>query len=183
MNQELKQEQKMKNKADNPMREPFVSKIVLSAGAVGADLDKATKLLEMLADGRKAQIIKSGPKRRIPSFGVKPNMPLGTRITVRGKKSIDLLKRFLGTIDNALKKNQIVDNTFSFGIKEYIEIPGVEYVREIGIRGFNVTVSFERKGFRVKRKKIKRGKLPARQRVSKEEIIKFMEENFKTSFE
>ena len=182
MKQEQKQEEKVVNKALNPMRKPFISKVVLSAGAVGTDLEKSVKLLEMLS-GMKAQIIKSGPRRRIPAFGVKPNMPLGTRVTLRGKKAISLLKKSLGAVDNTLKKSQVNDNHFSFGIKEYIEIPGAEYVREIGIRGFNVTVGFERAGVRVKRKKIKRGKLPRKQNVSKEEIIKFMEENFKTNFE
>jgi large subunit ribosomal protein L5 len=172
-----------KNKMPNPMQLPKITKVVLSAGAVGPDLVKASKLLEILTDGRKAQIIKSGPRRRIPSFGVKPNMPLGARITVRGEKGIALLKRFLGAIDNTLKEKQVVENTFSFGIKEYIEIPGVEYVREIGIRGFNVTVTFERAGVRVKKKKIKRGKMPRKQWVTKEEIIKYMVDKFGTNFE
>ena len=185
MNQTLeqpKEESKGKNKADNKMREPFISKIVLSAGATGTDLDKAAKLLEMLS-GMKAQIIKSGPRRRIPAFSVKPNMPLGARVTLRRRKAIELLRKLLGAIDNSIDESQIEDNHFSFGIKEYIEIPGVEYVREIGIRGFNVTVVFERAGVRVKRKKIKRGKLPKKQHVTQEEIINYMEENFDTSIE
>ena len=165
----------------NPLREPKITKVVLSAGATGTDLEKAEKLLNMISD-MKSQIIKSGPKRRIPAFGVKPNMPLGVRVTLRGKKAIALLKKLLGTIDNRLKEKQIDKNTFSFGIKEYIEIPGVEYVREIGIRGFNVTVAFERAGVRVKRRKIKRGKLPGKQQVSKDEIISFMKTKFKTGF-
>ena len=165
----------------NPLREPKITKVVLSAGATGTDLEKAEKLLNMISD-MKSQIIKSGPKRRIPAFGVKPNMPLGVRVTLRGKKAIALLKKLLGTIDNRLKEKQIDKNTFSFGIKEYIEIPGVEYVREIGIRGFNVTVAFERAGVRVKRRKIKRGKLPGKQQVSKDEIISVMKTKFKTGY-
>ena len=74
------------------------------------------------------------------------------------------------------------ENNFSFGIEEYIEIPGIEYQRDIGIRGLDVTVVFKRDGRRVRLKKIKRGKIPARQKISKEEIIKFMEENFQTKF-
>ena len=127
MNQKL-ETVKNKNKATNPMREPKITKLTLSAGATGKDLEKAAKLLEMLS-GMKAQIIKSGPKRRIPSFGVKPNMPLGVRVTIRGEKAIELLNRLLGAIDNHLSKDQIDENTVSFGIKEYIEIPGTEYVR------------------------------------------------------
>jgi large subunit ribosomal protein L5 len=166
---------------ENVMRKPKLAKVVLSAGATGADLEKATKLLEMFSD-MKVQIIKSGPKQRIPSFGVRPLMPLGARVTLRGKKALDLLRRLLGAIDNEIKKKKLTPNHFSFGIQEYIEIPGTEYVREIGIRGFNVTVVFERAGLRVKRKKLKRGKVPKKQYVSVEEIIKFMEDSFKTKF-
>ncbi len=88
----------------------------------------------------------------------------------------------LAAENNTLKRKQISENTFSFGIKEYIEIPGVEYQRDIGIRGLDVTVTFKKSGKRVKLKKIKKGKFPKRQRVSKEEIIKFMEEKFNTKF-
>ena len=171
----------VKSKELNVMQIPKITKLILSAGATGADLDKAQKLLEILTE-KKAEIIKSGPRQRIPTFGVKPNMPLGTRVTLRGKNAINMLKRLLGAIENTLSSKQIENNHFSFGIKEYIEIPDAEYIREIGIRGFNVTVVFERAGVRVKRKKIKKGKYPKRQQVLKEEIIQFMKDKFKTRF-
>ncbi len=164
------------------MKIPKISKVVLSAGATGNNLDKSVQLLKMVS-GKNPQIVKSGPRRRIPAFGVKPNMPLGTNVTVRDAEALKLLNKLLGAIDNTLRKKQISDNSFSFGIEEYIEIPGIEYVREIGIRGFSISVSFERAGERVKKRKRKSGKLPRRQIVSKEEIIKFMEEEFKTQFE
>jgi len=81
----------------------------------------------------------------------------------------------------SLKKKQIQNNHFSFGIKEYIEIPGEEYDREIGMMGFNTTVTFIRKGKRVIIKKARRGKLPQKQIVKKEEIIKFLETKFKVN--
>ena len=92
------------------------------------------------------------------------------------------MNRMLKAIDNKLKIKQISDNNFSFGIEEYIEIPGIEYQRDIGIIGLDITVVFKRSGRRVKLKKMKKGKFPKRQSVSKEEIIKFMEEKFKTEF-
>ena len=58
----------------------------------------------------------------------------------------------------------------------------MEYQRDIGIIGFDATVVFKRSGRRVKLKKIKRGKISKRQVISKEEIIKFMEESFQTQF-
>jgi large subunit ribosomal protein L5 len=48
--------------------------------------------------------------------------------------------------------------------------------------GFDVTIVFKRAGRRVKLKKIKQGKIPKRQVITKEEIIKFMEDHFQTQF-
>jgi len=173
-----KQELVQKRK-ENPMQKVKLEKVVLSCGATGPNLEKAKKLLEMITE-RKAQILESGPKRRIPNFGVKPSMPLGTSVTLRGTSASEILKRLLGAIDNKLRKKQIAENSFSFGIHEYIEIPEIEYQREIGIRGLNVTACFIRAGIRIKRKKIKIGKVPKRQHVKPNEIIQFMEENFST---
>ena len=66
------------------------------------------------------------------------------------------MKRLLVSIENKLKKSQFKDNHFSFGIKEYLEIPGMEYQRDIGILGLDVTVVFKRKGKRVKERKWKK---------------------------
>lgn len=164
----------------NPMRNIFIEKIILSASGIDKDLEKAHKLLELLS-GMKAQIVAS--QKRIPDFGVRPGLEVGTRVTIRGEKAIQLLRRLLSAEENKLKKKQVATNHFSFGIEEYIEIPGIEYQRDIGIRGLNITVVLARAGLRVKRKKIKAGEVPHKQFIAPEEIIKFMEDNFKTKFE
>ena len=164
---------------DNVMRKIKIEKVLLSSGATGDSLAKAKKLLEFIS-GSKAQVLQS--MKRIPEFDVRPGLEVGTRVTLRGERALELLKKLLGAIDNEISKKQVSENHFSFGLKEYIEIPGVEYQRDIGIRGFNVTVVFARAGLRVKRKKIKSGDIPKRQFVSKEEIMNYMKEVFKTKF-
>lgn len=165
--------------SENPIRIARVEKVILSCGATGDNLAKSKKLLDLISQ-RKAQIIAS--QKRIPDFGVRPGLEVGTRVTLRGKDGVDLLRRLLGAIDNTLKTKQISPNHFSFGIHEYIEIPGMEYQREIGIRGLNVTIVFSRKGLRIMNKKRKSASLPKKQNVSAKEIIKYMEDNFKTKF-
>ena len=168
----------MEEKKQNKMREIKIDKVVLNVGGIGDPLERGFKLLKFLT-GRTPKKTKS--KKRIPSLGVKPGLEIGAVVTIR--KDIDnLLKGFLIAVDNVLTKKQISENGFSFGIKEYIEIPGLEYQRDIGIAGLDVTVSFLRSGRRVKLRKIKKGKFPKRQRISKEEIIKYMEEKFNTKF-
>lgn len=171
--------QQVQQLKENPMRKIKIEKVLLSAGAKDKELEKAKKLLELLSE-MKAQVIAS--TKRIPNFDVRPGLEVGTRITLRGEKALELLKRILEAKSNTLSESQVSNNHFSFGIKEYIEIPGMEYQRDIGIRGFNVTVVFVRPGIRVKRKKIKSGRFPVKQQVSKEEIIEYMEENYQTKF-
>jgi large subunit ribosomal protein L5 len=161
----------------NVMQKVFIEKVVLSCGGTKDDLTKAKKLLEFITK-RKAQIVAS--QKRIPDFGVSPGLEVGAVVTLRGEEATRILKQLLGGVDNTIKEKQVAENHLSFGIKEYIEVPGLAYQREIGIRGLNVTIVFARKGLRVKRKKIKRGKVPARQHVKEEEIIAFMKENFQT---
>ena len=164
---------------DNVMREIKIEKVVLSVSGIAENLEKGVSLLKLLTK-RKPAKMKS--KKRIPSLGVRPGLEIGAVVTVREGR-YELLKKLLVTIDNLLMKKQISENNFSFGIKEYIEIPGVEYQRDIGIIGFDVTIVFKRTGRRVKLRKIKKGRIPKRQIIAKEEIIKFMEDNFQTSFE
>lgn len=157
------------------MRDIKMDKIVLSISDVGEALDRGVKLLESIT-GKKA--IKMASKKRIPSLGVKPGLEVGCLVTLRGKQAEDMLGRLLASVDNKLGRKQISENSFSFGIKEYIEIPGMAYQRDIGIMGLDVSVAFVRAGKRVVIKKIKRGRLPKKQRVSREEIIAFMENKF-----
>nr|AJS11599.1 50S ribosomal protein L5P [uncultured archaeon] len=162
----------------NKMKEIKIEKVVLSVGNTGENLEKGVGLLGLLT-GKKPAKMQS--RKRIPAFGVRPKLEVGAIVTLR-KKPEDILKKMLATRDNTLRKSQVGENGFSFGVKEYIEIPGIEYQRDIGIRGFDVTVAFTRAGRRVKLKKIKRGRIPKRNFVSREEIIKFMEEKFNTNF-
>ncbi len=163
----------------NPMREIKIEKVILSIGGTGDYLEKGHKLLKYLTEKNP---MKTHAKKRIPTWSVRPGLEVGTIVTLRGSEKEDFLKRMLATVDNQLKKKQVSENTLAFGIKEYIEIPGVEYQREIGIMGFDVIITFKRAGRRVKLRKIKQGKVGKKQIITKEEIIKFMEENFHTEF-
>lgn len=162
-------------------REIFIEKLVMSVSSPEDRIEKGFKLLKLISG---AEPMKRKTRKRIPALGVRPGLEIGAMVTIRDPQKIQqLLMRFFDAIDFKLKEKQISQNTFSFGIKEYIEIEGIEYQRDIGIIGFDVTVSFARKGKRVVRRKIKRGRLPKRQEVTKEEIMNYMKKNFNISFE
>ena len=163
---------------ENPMQKIRIEKVVLNVGGTGDNLEKGVKLLKIITNRNPA---KMKTRKRIPALGVRPGLEVGAVVTTRNGVG-EFLKRMLVAVDNVLKKSQMSENNFSFGIKEYIEIPGIEYQRDLGIMGLDVTVVFKKSGRRTGIKKMKRGKIPSRQRIGVEEIIKFMEENFGTKF-
>ena len=163
----------MKN--ENSSRRIRISSVVLNCGALAEKLEKAMKLLELVS-GLKP--IKTKSRKRIPGFGIRPGLEIGCKVTIKGNKSSDLLKRLLTAVSNQLNKKQIGNGNLSFGIHEYIEIPGIQFQRAIGIMGFDVSVNFQRQGYSIERRKHARSKVPLRHKVTKQETIKFMEENF-----
>lgn len=154
-----------------------MEKVVLNIGCAGdmEKIERAKKLLENLT-GRKAFVTKS--KRR-STFGIAKGKPIGTIVTLRKKQAIEFLKKALEAVGNRLSIKQFdVEGNFSFGIKEYIDIPGVRYQPEIGILGLDVCVSLERPGFRIKRRGVRKGKIPKEHRISKEEAIEWVKKEF-----
>ena len=161
---------------ENKMKEFRLEKVILNIGAVGEELEKGVILLEKIS-GKKP--IKVRATKRIPTWSVRPGLEVGVKVTLRGEDAKSMLKKLLPTLDNQLKEKQVQDNFFSFGIHEYIEIPGMDYIREVGIMRFEVTAVFVRPGKHIEKKKVKRGKT-RRLVVNKEEIISYLEQTFKT---
>ncbi len=166
----------------NKMKEIKIEKLTLNicAGIDEAKLNKAIKLLEVIS-GKKP--VKTLSKKRIPAFKIRPGLPIGCKVTMRGKGSKALLGRLFEALENKIDKKRIGEGTLTFGIAEYIQIPEVGYQRDIGIMGLDAAVTLMRPGFRVMRKKIKKGEVPKRHRINKAETKEFFEKNFKVVFE
>lgn len=157
------------------MRKIKIDRVVLNIGGVAEKLDKGVILLQKLT-GKKPVRVKA--TKRIPTWHVRPGLEVGTKVTLRGQEAVDIVKRILPAINSTLKDRQITKNFVSFGVHEYIEIPGMEYIREVGIMGFEVTIVFVRAGKRIEKKKIKQGKT-RRQDISPTEIAEILENQFK----
>lgn len=163
----------------NPMKKVRIEKVTLNVGC-GTTLnpENAKKILETISE-RKAVITMS--KKR-STFNVPKDKPIGCKVTIR-KDADAVLKKLLEAKDNRLKGSNF-DSTgnFSFGIKEYIDVPGTDYEPKIGIIGFDVAVTLERPGYRVKRKSLSR-KIGKAHAIKKEEAMDFMRENFGVEIE
>jgi large subunit ribosomal protein L5 len=162
----------------NPMRQVGVEKITLNIGA-GKDermMKKAEILLKKLSS---VNPIKTTAKKRLPAWGLRPGLPIGMKVTIRGTEADELLQRLLKAKSMTLNaKSFTKDGQLAFGIAEYIDVPGLEYDPDLKIIGFEVAVSLARPGYRVQRRKFSRAKVGAGHKVNKEDAIGFMQEKY-----
>lgn len=159
----------------NPMKEIRIEKVTLNMGAgeAGPKLEKCKKIMEVIS-GKKVVITKT--KKR--STFMAKNRPIGVKVTLRGDEAKRMLKKLLAAVENKIKDSQFDENgNFSFGIKEYIHIPDMKYDPEVGILGLDVCVTLERPGYRVKKRRIRPGKIGKHHRISKEEAIEWVKKN------
>lgn len=162
--------------AENKMRQIRIEKVTLNigAGGPGEKLEKAVKLLEKLT-GRGA---KETEARSRSAFGVSKGRKMGAKVTLRGEEAVKFLERVFDALDHTVKiSNFDRQGNLSVGIKEHIDLPGTDYDPELGIFGLDVTVTLERPGFRVKRRKISK-KVGSSHRISKEDAVSFIKKKF-----
>ena len=162
----------------NKMKEIRIEKITLNVGA-GKEQTKLEKGMKLIKNLTGIEPVKTYTKKRIPTWGLRPGLPIGCRITLRGIKAHDVLERLLKAKDNQLKESQFDNNgNIAFGVHEYIDIPGLEYDPKIGIMGLEVCVTLERPGFRIKRK-VNSKKIGKNHLLKKPEAIEYMKKTFK----
>ena len=168
----------MSQQTENSMRKIFLSKVVLNMGIgkSGEPVEIGKKTLSQIT-GKKPNTRNAKKSQR--DWGVRKGEPIGVAITVRNDDAIELLKRLLVAKDNKINSHSI-DNegNVSFGIKKHIDIPGIKYDPKIGILGLEVSASLSRSGFNIRLRSKNKSKIGKKHRISKDDTIKFLTENF-----
>lgn len=163
---------------DNPMRKIRINKVTLNVGT-GKDQAKLEKGLKLLKHISGIDPVKTVTQKRIASWGLRPGLPIGCKITLRKEEAEKLLKRVLTAVDNKLSENNFDDNgNISFGIKEYIDIKDTKYEPDIGSMGLQCSITLDRPGFRIKNRRILSKQITHRHKISRIDAIAFMKENF-----
>lgn len=166
----------------NLMKRIEIEKMTLNVGA-GKDPKKLEKGVLLLKHLTGIDPVKTITQKRIPTWGLRPGLPIGCKITIRDKDVIkNLLQRFLKAKNNSLQETQFDENgNLAFGIHEYIDIPSVQYTPDVGIMGFQITITLKRPGFRVKVRKVQKRKVKKSHRISRQEAMEFMKNSFNVS--
>ena len=148
----------------------------IGVGQGGQPLENAKKLLEQLTG---AKAIHTLSRTRNPTFNLKKGEPIGVKVTLRGTPAIEFVKKALVARENKIMaRNFDRTGNVAFGVPEYIDFPGMKYIPEIGILGFDVCLTLQKPGARIKRRKVAPRSLPQKQRVNQAEAEAYMKKTF-----
>ncbi|MDY6769811.1 MAG: 50S ribosomal protein L5 [Candidatus Nanohaloarchaea archaeon] len=161
----------------NEMRQIRVGKVTVNIGVgdVGDDVDRAVELLETLTG---KQAVKTESTDAAQGFGKRSGLNIGAKVTLRGDDAEEFLERVFAANDGEVPRGVFdTQGNFSIGVEEYIDMPGAEYDPDIGMQGFDVAVTLERPGHRV-RKREDESDIGDAQAISPEEAREFVQDRF-----
>ena len=134
----------------NDMQIPRLEKIVLNIGA-GSEAVKDSKKAKAAQDdltkiaGQLAVITKA--KKSIAGFRVREDMPLGTKVTLRGDRMYDFLDRLITVAMPRIRDFRGVKGTsfdgrgnYAMGMKEHIVFPEIDFDKVDEVWGLDIII-------------------------------------------
>ena len=133
----------------NDMQIPRLDKIVLNMGVGEAvkDTKKVKQAAEELTQiaGQKAVITKA--KKSIAGFRVREEMPLGTKVTLRGDRMYEFLDRLVNVALPRVRDFRGVKGTsfdgrgnYAMGLKEHIVFPEINFDKVDEVLGMDIII-------------------------------------------
>lgn len=133
----------------NTMQVPRLEKIVINVG-LGEALQNS-KLIDSSVDqlrlitGQQPVVTKS--KQAISNFKLREGVPIGVRVTLRGKQMYEFFERFVGFALPRVRdfkglSSKAFDGrgNYTVGIREQLIFPEIDYDTIEKIKGMNVTI-------------------------------------------
>lgn len=147
---ELAQYLLIKFNLSNIMEVPRLTKITINMGVGEAVNDK--KILDnaihdlALISGQKPIVTKS--KKSIAGFKIRDGWPIGCKVTLRRERMYEFLDRLINislprTRDFRGLSSKAFDGrgNYTFGIREHIVFPEIDFEKTDAIRGMDITVT------------------------------------------
>ena len=149
-NKELRVALKEELGLNNIMAVPKVTKVVINMGVGEAANDKKhlESALENLTviSGQKPIVTRA--RQSVASFKIREGWPLGCKVTLRGNKMYDFIERLIKIaiprerdFRGLNPKSFDQQGNYSFGIKEQIIFPEINYDNIDNIRGMDVCIN------------------------------------------
>ena len=148
--EEIKSSLQKKLGHSNVMEVPKIKKITLNMGVGEAAQDKKT-IEKAVADleklsGQKALITRA--RKSVASFKIREGMPIGVKVTLRSERMYEFLDRLINIalprvrdFRGLNRKSFDGNGNYSFGIKEQIVFPEIDYDKVDKIRGLDICIT------------------------------------------
>jgi large subunit ribosomal protein L5 len=134
----------------NDMQIPRLDKIVLNIGA-GAESVKDSKKVKAAQEdltaiaGQKAVVTMA--KKSIAGFRVREDMPLGTKVTLRGERMYEFLDRFITIAMPRIRDFRGISaksfdgrGNYAMGMKEHIVFPEIDFDKVDEVWGMDIII-------------------------------------------
>ena len=128
---------------------PELKKIVINIG-LGIDASDKKKLEATIEDLKKISgqmPIITKTKKAIANFKTKKDMPIGCKVTLRRKRMYEFIDRLINIalprtkdFSGLSEKNFDGLGNFTFGIKEHIIFPEIDYDKIDKVKGMDITI-------------------------------------------
>ena len=133
----------------NVMAEPRLKKVVINMG-VGQALTDKKHLTSAVADleaisGQK--VVTTKARKSVASFKIREGYPIGCKVTLRGERMYDFVERLINIaiprerdFRGLNPKSFDGQGNYSFGIKEQIIFPEINYDKIKRVTGMNINI-------------------------------------------
>ena len=166
-----------------PMLKRRIGKVIVNfaVGSSGTELEKARTLCSTITGQTP---VDCRAKESVRAWGVRKNEPIGVRVTLRHNEAVEFLKKVIWAKEDRIKKKNF-DKTgnLSLGIAEHLDLPNLRYDPKIGVLGFGVSVTIERPGYSIKRRRHRRHKVPKSHQLTRDESIALIKSEFNVFIE
>jgi len=133
----------------NILSVPELKKIVINIG-LGIDASDKKKLEATIEDLKKISgqmPIITKTKKAIANFKTKKDMPIGCKVTLRRKRMYEFIDRLINIalprtkdFSGLSEKNFDGLGNYTFGIKEHIIFPEIDYDKIDKVKGMDITI-------------------------------------------
>lgn len=135
----------------NDMQIPRLDKIVLNIGCgteAVKDSKKAKSAQEDLTKIAGQHAVVTNAKKSIASFRVREDMPLGTKVTLRGDRMYEFLDRLITVAMPRVRDFRGVPGTsfdgrgnYAMGLKEHIVFPEIDFDKVDEVWGMDIVIA------------------------------------------
>ena len=147
---EVKKRMMEKFKYDNVMQVPKLVKISVNRGVGDANEDPKAmeKTIQEFVLITHQRPVVTRAKKSIASFKIREGAPIGCRVTLRGNKMYTFVEKLINTALPRIRDFKgLSPNSFdgrgnyTFGIREQLIFPEIDYDMIDKVRGFNITIT------------------------------------------